>query len=203
MYTRTSSKFTSWFNWSIFKECWITDRAKEGGTCRLKNVSELGQLICVLSLAQPVAYSDLTTDPATGVWLPAGAGNRPAMEPIQALIQLVLSPEVKRLGLEADYSAASSAQFKQSRSCTSTSLHILMAWCLIKHRDRFTCRSLWYNCNAIVSALYFVLQLKQAYVRYLNSLLMYRNFLVFNKLKMYTRRVLWSLDIIYNIVFVG
>jgi hypothetical protein len=48
-----------------------------------------------------------------------------------------------------------------------------------------------------------VRQLELAFVRYVNPLLIYRHFLVFKKSKMYTRRVLSSLDIIYNVAFVG
>jgi hypothetical protein len=43
-------------------------------------------------------------------------------------------PGVKRPEREADHSL-SSAELKNARSYTSTPKYVLMAWCLVKHRD--------------------------------------------------------------------
>jgi hypothetical protein len=78
----------------------------------------------------------------------AGAGkflfttaSRPALRPTQPPIQWVpgaLSLGVKRPVREADHSSASSAEVKTAWSYTSTPQYAFMAWCLVKHRDKFT-----------------------------------------------------------------
>jgi hypothetical protein len=45
---------------------------------------------------------------------------------------------VKQPGHKADHSHPSSAKVKKDWSYTSIPPYILMAWCLIKHRDNFT-----------------------------------------------------------------
>jgi hypothetical protein len=47
-------------------------------------------------------------------------------------------PRIKRLELEADLSAPSSAEVKKAWSFTSTSPYVFMSWCLINHRHNFT-----------------------------------------------------------------
>jgi hypothetical protein len=49
-----------------------------------------------------------------------------------------LSPELKRLGREADHSPPTSAQVKKTWTYTSTPPYVFMAWCLVKHRENFT-----------------------------------------------------------------
>jgi hypothetical protein len=44
----------------------------------------------------------------------------------------------KRSGREADHSPPSSAEVKNAWSYTLTSQYVLMAWCLVKHSDKFT-----------------------------------------------------------------
>jgi hypothetical protein len=67
--------------------------------------------------------------------------SRTALEPIQPPIQCVLgtvSMGVKRSGREADHSSPSSAEVKDALSYTSTSQYVFVAWCLVKHKDKFT-----------------------------------------------------------------
>jgi hypothetical protein len=45
-------------------------------------------------------------------------------------------PRVKRPGLEADYSSASSAEIKNAWSGTSIHPYVFMVWCLIKQGTR-------------------------------------------------------------------
>jgi hypothetical protein len=42
-------------------------------------------------------------------------------------------------GREADHLPPSSAEVKNAWSYTSTSQYVFMAWCLVKHRNNFTC----------------------------------------------------------------
>jgi len=49
-----------------------------------------------------------------------------------------LSPAVRQPGRGADHSPPSSAEVKNLRSFISTLPHILMEWCLVKHRANFT-----------------------------------------------------------------
>jgi hypothetical protein len=68
--------------------------------------------------------------------------SRMALGPTQPPIQWVpgtLSLGAKRPGREADHSPPSSAEVKNASSYTSTPQYIFMAWCLVKHRDSFTC----------------------------------------------------------------
>jgi hypothetical protein len=78
--------------------------------------------------------------------------SRPALGPIQPPIQRLpgdLFLWVKRPGCEADHSPPSIAEIKKAWSCPSTpqyvsvesclnKRYVLMAWCLVKHRDSFT-----------------------------------------------------------------
>jgi hypothetical protein len=67
--------------------------------------------------------------------------SRTALGPTQPPIQWVtgaLSLGVKLPGREAAHSPPSSAEVKNAWSYTSTSQHVFMAWCLVKHRDNFT-----------------------------------------------------------------
>jgi hypothetical protein len=50
----------------------------------------------------------------------------------------VLSLGVKRPGREADHSPPPSAEVKNACSYISIPPYVLMAWCLVKHRDNFT-----------------------------------------------------------------
>jgi hypothetical protein len=47
-------------------------------------------------------------------------------------------PGVKRPGREADHSPPSSAEVKNAWSYTSTPQFVFIAWCLVKHRHKFT-----------------------------------------------------------------
>jgi hypothetical protein len=49
-----------------------------------------------------------------------------------------LSLGVKWPGPEADHSPPSSAEVKNAWSYTSTPQYVFMAWCLVKHTDKFT-----------------------------------------------------------------
>jgi hypothetical protein len=46
---------------------------------------------------------------------------------------------VKRPGRKADHSPPSSAEVKNALSYTSTPQYVFKVWCLVKHRDKFTC----------------------------------------------------------------
>jgi hypothetical protein len=48
-------------------------------------------------------------------------------------------PAVKRSGREANHSPPSTAEVKNAWSYNSTPQYVFMAWCLVKHRDIFTC----------------------------------------------------------------
>jgi hypothetical protein len=102
----------------------------------------------------------------TGVRFPAGVGTffifvtasgpvfGPTQPPIQ-WVQGVLSAEVKLPQSEADHSPLSSAEGKNSWSCTSIPPYVFMAWCLVNYaivlmvwylvklRDNFTTSSYW------------------------------------------------------------
>jgi hypothetical protein len=61
--------------------------------------------------------------------------SRPALGPTQPPIQRIpgaFSPEVNRLGREADRSPPSSTEVKNAWSYNSTPIYIFMAWCLVK-----------------------------------------------------------------------
>jgi hypothetical protein len=49
-----------------------------------------------------------------------------------------LSPEVKRLGREADHSLSSSAEVKNTWSYISTYPYFFKAWWLVRHKDNLT-----------------------------------------------------------------
>jgi hypothetical protein len=67
--------------------------------------------------------------------------SRTALGPTQPPIQWIpgaLSLGIKRPGREADHSPPSSAEVKNAWSYTSTPRNVFMAWCLVKHRGKFT-----------------------------------------------------------------
>jgi hypothetical protein len=67
--------------------------------------------------------------------------SRPAVEPTQHPIKRVpgaLSQGLKWQGREADHSPPTSAEVKKTRTYTSTSPHVFMVYCLMKHRDNST-----------------------------------------------------------------
>jgi hypothetical protein len=67
--------------------------------------------------------------------------SRPALGPTESPIQVVpkaLSLGIKRLGREADYSHATSAEVKKAWIYASTPPYVFMAWCLVKRGDQFT-----------------------------------------------------------------
>jgi hypothetical protein len=96
----------------------------------------------------------------TGVRFPAGAGtfffatvSRPAVRPTQPPIQSVpgaLSLRVKAPDCEADHSAPSSAEVKNTWNYTSTPPYVVMACCLVKHRDNF---ALYFVAKIVLSVL--------------------------------------------------
>jgi hypothetical protein len=51
---------------------------------------------------------------------------------------VVYSPEVKRLGFEADHSSWLSTKIKKSWIFTPTPANVFMAECLVKHRNNFS-----------------------------------------------------------------
>jgi hypothetical protein len=55
-----------------------------------------------------------------------------------------LSLGVKRPEREADHSPPSTAEVKTAWSYTSTPQYVFMAWCLVKHRDKFTSSFFFY-----------------------------------------------------------
>jgi hypothetical protein len=83
-----------------------------------------------------------------GVRFPAGAGNFSLRHHVQtgteahpascAIGTGIPSLGVKRLGREAAHSPPSSAEVKNAWSYNSTPQYVFMAWCLVKHRDKFT-----------------------------------------------------------------
>jgi hypothetical protein len=78
--------------------------------------------------------------------------SRTALEPTQPPIQWVpraLSRGVKRLGREADHLPPSSTEVTNAWSYTATPPIVLIAWCLVKHRDNFTVVSLT-SCVSVV-----------------------------------------------------
>jgi hypothetical protein len=66
--------------------------------------------------------------------------SKPALGSTQPSIPWVrgLSPRVKQQGREADHSPRTSAEVKKMWIYTSTPPHVLMAQCLVKHRNSFT-----------------------------------------------------------------
>jgi hypothetical protein len=79
---------------------------------------------------------------------------RTALGPTQPPIQWVpgtISLGVKRPGREADHSPLSSAEVKNASSCTSTPQYVLVAWCLVKHRDNFIFTFL--NCVGYIGSI--------------------------------------------------
>jgi hypothetical protein len=67
--------------------------------------------------------------------------SRTALGTTQPSIQWVpgaVSLGLKRPSHEADHSPPSSAKVKNAWSYTSTPEYVFMAWCLVKHRDKFT-----------------------------------------------------------------
>jgi hypothetical protein len=64
-----------------------------------------------------------------------------ALRPTQAPIQWiagVLSLGVKRPRREADHSPPSSAEITMYGAILPLPLDVFMAWCIVKHRDKFT-----------------------------------------------------------------
>jgi len=59
-------------------------------------------------------------------------------EPPIQWVPEALSLRVKRPGRETNHLPLSSAEDKNAWSYTSTSSYVIMAWCLVKHRDNFT-----------------------------------------------------------------
>jgi len=49
----------------------------------------------------------------------------------------VLSLRIKRPGREPDHSSPSSAEVKNAWSYATTPQYVVMAWYLVKHRDKF------------------------------------------------------------------
>jgi hypothetical protein len=101
-----------------------------------------------------------------GFYSQKGAGNfslhhgvQTALEQTQPPIQSIpgaLSLGVKRPGREAYHSLLSSAEVKNVWSYTSTLQYVFMAWCLVKHRDNFTClpfiHYIWYDVAVTFTA---------------------------------------------------
>jgi hypothetical protein len=79
------------------------------------------------------------------IWVPTGARDYSLHHRIHAISKNYPSPYsvctrflslcVKRLGSEANNTPASGAKDRNALSCTSTDPYIIMAWCLIKHRN--------------------------------------------------------------------
>jgi hypothetical protein len=86
--------------------------------------------------------------------------SRTALGPIQPPIQWIpgaLSLGIKWPWREADHSPPSSAEVKNAWSCTSNPQYVFMAWCLVKHRDNFTCITICIICNEfLIDTTYFV-----------------------------------------------
>jgi hypothetical protein len=68
----------------------------------------------------------------------------PTHSPIQWLPG-PLSLGIKRPGREADHSPQFSAEVKNAWGYTSTPQYVLMAWCLVKHRDSSSYLTYIYN----------------------------------------------------------
>jgi hypothetical protein len=69
--------------------------------------------------------------------------SRPALGPTQPPIQWVLegrglSLGAKLPGRKAEHTPPTSAEVKNAWSYTSTPQYVSVAWCLVKHRDKFT-----------------------------------------------------------------
>jgi len=64
-----------------------------------------------------------------------------------------LSPRVQRPGREADHSPPSSSKIKKAWRYTSTLQEVLMAWCLVKHRDNFTLIRTYWSVWAMIRVL--------------------------------------------------
>jgi len=87
---------------------------------------------------------------------------RPALGLTQPPLQRAAGahiPWLKRYTHEAHHSRSASAEVKNAWSYTSTTPHVFIAWCLVKHRDSFTfytsCNKRWterdgfMNCSII------------------------------------------------------
>jgi len=70
-------------------------------------------------------------------WSGAHLGMGPTQPPLQ-WVQRVLTAGVKRPGRAASHSPPSSAEVKNLWSYTSTPPYAFTAWCLFKHRNKFT-----------------------------------------------------------------
>jgi hypothetical protein len=71
------------------------------------------------------------------IWVQFPAGVRPTLEHNLSRLQWIpaaLSPELKRVGREADHAPPSSAEVKTTWSYTTIPPHIFMALCLVKRR---------------------------------------------------------------------
>jgi hypothetical protein len=93
-----------------------------------------------------------------GTFLNATA-SRPAPGPTQPPIQWVqgaLTPEVKRLGRDADHSPPSTAEVKNMWSYTSTPQYVFMAWWSVKHESTRTALPLFF-LPSFLSSLFFLL----------------------------------------------
>jgi hypothetical protein len=80
------------------------------------------------------------------------AASRPVLGLIQPPIQWVQgasSPGIKRLGSEADHSPPSVAEVNNAWRHTSTP-HVFIAWCLVKHRENFTFTLSNSNLNQVI-----------------------------------------------------
>jgi hypothetical protein len=67
--------------------------------------------------------------------------SRTALGPTQSPIQWIpgaISLGIKLPGREADHSPPSSAEVKNAWSYISTPQYVFIAWCLVKHKDKFT-----------------------------------------------------------------
>jgi len=67
--------------------------------------------------------------------------SRPALGPTQGSYSMGTGgsfPGLKRPLREADHSPPSSSEIKNAWRYTTTPQYVFMAWCLVKHRDKFT-----------------------------------------------------------------
>jgi hypothetical protein len=69
--------------------------------------------------------------------------NRPTQPPIQ-WVPWALSLGVKKKGREADHSLPTSAKVKKTLIHTSTPPYTFMAWCLVKHKYKFTFLTIYF-----------------------------------------------------------